>query len=104
VTLTEKDNGRTVKLTSGQNLQIILSGNPTTGYSWNIVSIDQAVLKQVGKKEYKPESNRIGADGDATFLFKTTGRGKTILKLAYFRVWEKDVPYEKMFTVTLLVQ
>jgi len=104
VTLTEKDNGSVITLRSGQGLQIILTGNLTTGYSWNIVSIDQTILEQVGKKDYKPESNRIGAGGHATFLFKAAEKGKTILKLAYCRVWEKDIPYEKMFTVTLSVR
>jgi len=104
MTLTEKDNNGTFKLRDNQNFQITLPGNPTTGYSWNIISIDPKTTKQVDKKEYEPDSERIGAGGHVRFRFKATGKGKTVLKLAYYRVWEKNVPYAKTFTVNLSVE
>jgi hypothetical protein len=32
--LTEADNGRTITVKVGEDIQVILGGNPTTGYSW----------------------------------------------------------------------
>ena len=104
LTLTEKDNGSTVSLRDGQSLKITLASNPSTGYSWKIVSIDPALLKQVGEKEYIHESNRKGGGGHTIFRFRGTGKGKLSLKLAYYRGWEKNSPYEKTFTVTILTE
>ena len=104
VKLTEKNNGSTVTLSVDQNLQITLASNSSTGYSWNIVSIDPALLKQIGEEEYRQESNRRGGGGRTTFRFKPVGKGKFFLKLAYYRAWEKNSSYEKTFTVTLLVK
>ncbi len=104
LTLTEKDNGSTVSLRGNQSLQIILSSNISTGYSWNIVSIDPALLAQEGEKVYIQESNRRGGGGHTTFQFRGTGKGKVFLKLAYYRGWEKNPSYEKTFTVTILAE
>ena len=102
--LTEKDNGSRISLRSGQDLQIELASNPSTGYSWNIVSIDPTLLKQVGEKEYRQESNRKGGGGHTTFRFRGIGKGKLALELAYYRGWEKNPSYEKTITVTILVK
>jgi len=104
LTLTEKDNDSTVSLIAGQSLIITLASNPSTGYSWNIVSIDPALLKQVGEKEYKQESDRKGGGGHTIFRFRGTGKGKLSLKLAYYQGWEKNSSYEKTFTVTILTE
>ena len=104
VTLNEKDNGRAVSLTGNQNLQIILPSNISTGYSWKIVSIDTAILKEIGEKEYVQEIKRKGGGGHTIFRFKPAGKGKFSLKLAYYQGWEKNPPYEKTFTVTLSVK
>ena len=104
LTLTEKDNGSTVSLRGGQSLKINLTSNLSTGYSWNIVSTDSALLKQIGEKEYKQESNRKGGGGHTIFQFRGAGKGKLSLKLAYYQGWEKNPSYEKTFTVTILVE
>ena len=104
LTLTEKDNASIVSLRGGQSLKITLASNPSTGYSWNIVSIDPALLKQVGEKEYKQESNRKGGGGHTIFRFRGIAKGKLSLKLAYYQGWEKNPSYEKTFTVAILVE
>lgn len=104
LTLTEKDDGSTVSLVGDQSLQIILPSNISTGYSWNIVSIDSALLKQVGEKEYVQEIKRKGGEGHTVFRFRVTDKGKLSLKLAYYRGWEKNLSYEKTFTVSILTK
>ena len=106
VTLNEKDNGRAVSLTGNQSLQITLPSNISTGYSWNIVSIDSAILKEIGEKEYVQTIKRKGGAGHTIFRFKPAGKGKFSLKLAYYQGqgWEKNTPHEKTFTVTLSVK
>ena len=104
VVLTEKDAGATVNLRENQNLEIKLRANPTTGYSWNIKAIDAEILQPIGKKEHKPQSDRIGGGGHTIFRFKAIAKGKTILRIAYYRVWVKRKPPEKLFTVHLTVE
>ena len=79
LTLTEKDNGSVVNLAVGQTLEITLASNISTGYTWNIISIDTAILEQVGEKEYVQDVMRKGGGGHTTFRFKGAGRGKSSL-------------------------
>jgi len=45
-TITEDMNGQTVNLKVGETVTIKLSGNPTTGYSWQLGDVDATMLKQ----------------------------------------------------------
>lgn len=85
-------NGQTVTLEKGQQLVISLEGNPTTGYNWELVEFDAAILKQVGEPEYKSDSSLIGSGGVITITMEALETGKTNVKLIYHRSWETDVP------------
>ncbi|MFA5339445.1 MAG: protease inhibitor I42 family protein [Candidatus Omnitrophota bacterium] len=100
----EKDNGKLVELTAGNTLIVELPGNPTTGYTWEIVSVNTSVLKQVESAvKFKSDTNLIGAPGKVTLRFKAAGPGKTMLKLAYHRSWEKKIAPLKIFQVDVVV-
>jgi predicted secreted protein len=49
--LEKKDDGITVKLEPGDTLVITLDANPSTGYSWHVLEIDDSILK--GRLERK---------------------------------------------------
>lgn len=97
-------NGETVELTAGQKLVLSLESNPTTGFDWEVSEIDEDVIKQSGESEYKSESDLIGAGGVRTFTFEAVTAGTSALKLIYHRSWEKDIPPEQVFTVTINVK
>jgi inhibitor of cysteine peptidase len=99
--LTEADNGKTINLQPGETLTLTLESNPTTGYSWQVMELDNAVLTQEGDPEYKQSSGAeglVGAGGTETFRFKTIGSGETSLSLGYMRSWE-SVPPVETFTI-----
>jgi inhibitor of cysteine peptidase len=99
--LTEADNGKTINLQPGETLTLTLESNPTTGYSWQVMELDNAVLAQEGDPEYKQSSGAeglVGAGGTETFRFKTIGSGETSLSLGYMRPWE-SVPPVETFTI-----
>jgi inhibitor of cysteine peptidase len=99
--LTEADNGKTINLQPGETLTLTLESNPTTGYSWQVMELDNAVLTQEGDPEYKQSSGAeglVGAGGTETFRFKTIGSGETSLSLGYMRPWE-SVPPVETFTI-----
>ena len=99
VQLSEKDKDRDVFLQVGDSLEIVLEGNPTTGYMWDLGPWDTRVLEQVGEYAYKPASDAMGSGGRYTFSFKAIGYGKTDLKWSYARPFEKNAPPLKSFEV-----
>ena len=66
VVATAKDDGRTLTLHRGQELQLTLQSNRTTGYSWTVARAGRAVLAQAGEPIYQrdgPEPGAAGAGG-----------------------------------------
>jgi inhibitor of cysteine peptidase len=104
VQLIGSDAGRTINLRIGDCLNIVLNGNPTTGYIWEESSRTAPVLKQYKRMEFVPQSKLIGAGGKCTFYYKAVARGTTELKLVYRRPWEKKVPPLRAFAVKVTVK
>lgn len=104
LSLNENGNGKRVQLHPGQKMDVVLFENGTTGYQWQIVPVDRNVLKEAAKPDFKPASGLIGAGGERTFHFKAASPGKTVLRLAYRRPWEANVPPIKTFTVRITVR
>lgn len=101
VRLNGKDNGKTIKVTLGQKIQIQLESNPTTGYTW----VDQSKSKSIrlmGDVKYKASGEGVGSGGVSTASFKTTAEGASEIKLGYLRTFE-DKPAIKQFLVTLQI-
>ena len=104
VTLCDTDRGGTVELKSGDTLIVKLEGNPSTGFAWEVVSADIAVLEQEGEFEFEAEKPGMpGSGGTLTFTFKAASRGQTDLQLVYHRPWEEDSPPSQTFDVTVVV-
>ena len=104
IKLTEKDAGRTVEMKVGDTLQVMLEGNPTTGYDWERASGDEAVLEQLGASTFKADSDLMGSGGQVTLRFKAVAAGQTTLQLVYHRPWEEDVEPLETFSVQVVVR
>jgi len=104
VKLDAGDDGSQVELNAGQTLVVSLEGNPTTGFTWEAVELDEQVLRQVGEAEFKPETDAIGAGGVQTLRFETVNSGQTTLNLVYLRPWEEDVEPAETFSVQVIVR
>ena len=102
--LTEADAGGTVELRTGDRLSVSLTGNPTTGYSWELAAVDRHVLAPVDEPSYQASSAAIGAGGMFAFEFEATATGRTELRLVYRRPWEKSRPPAQSFTVSVTVE
>jgi len=104
--LDQDNNGETITLAVGEEIQIKLNGNVTTGYEWSILSVDETILAANGEADYKTDSNsanRVGAGGEFTFTFTAQNAGETQLELGYQRPWENEPPIET-YTLTVVVQ
>ncbi len=102
--LEAKDNGRQIEVEKGQTLAISLEGNPSTGYTWEMVESEDSILRQVGEIEFEAESDLVGAPGTQTLRFEAVESGQTELKLVYHRPWEKDVEPLETFTLQVTVR
>ncbi len=102
--ITESMDGQTVTVKAGESFTIKLSGNPTTGYGWQMADVDTSIVQQDGKTAYKMDLPIAGSGGMYTYHFKTVSAGTTTLNFKYLRSWEKDKAPYKTFTITIEVQ
>lgn len=103
-----QDNGGQVKLAPGQTLVVTLEGNPSTGYSWEIIEVKDSVLQPRGEPEFQAISDQKpappGTGGVQILRFEAAGAGETPLKLVYHRSWEKDVEPAETFSIEVVVR
>lgn len=104
VTVTAAENGKTIYLTPGQTLQVILESNPTTGYSWSVAPQSTAPLTEAGEPVYLPPAESMpGAGGVEQLHFDVAGAGSGDLILHYARPFETDVEPAEVYTLNVIV-
>jgi predicted secreted protein len=106
--LEQADDGKTYAVKTGDAIQVVIPGNPTTGYSWTaaLADKDAALLQQVGDPQYaadSTESSLVGSGGVYTLTFKAVAKGQALLKLVYARPWESAQPIQT-FTAILTIE
>lgn len=105
VTITAADAGTRVTLAQGGELEVVLEANPSTGFSWTVEEVDEAVLIQEGEPEYVTQDESVvGSPADQTTRFAAAGSGETPLSLIYHRAWEEGVEPVDRFEVTVIVE
>jgi len=102
--ITAADAGSQVALRVGESCDVVLVGNPTTGFQWEVARLDTSIVKQVGDAAYEPASSAIGAGGHFTFHFRAVGLGQTPVQLVYRRSFEKNAPPAQTFEIQVVVK
>lgn len=75
---TYDDNGKTIELGQNNPFQIVLEGDNSPGFNWELAAIPEFItLQKTDKVEYK------GRIRDYIFSFKTTSSGEGVVKLVY---------------------
>jgi inhibitor of cysteine peptidase len=101
---TSADNGGQVSLKAGQQFDVVLEGNASTGFVWQAQDLDTALLQQVGEPKFTSDNpDLVGSSGKQTLTFKALKAGTTTLTLVYLRPWE-TVPPVNTFSVTLTIK
>jgi len=98
-----EDNGRQINLYSGQTLVVSLEAQPSTGYTWEVVELDELILRQEGDPEFQPASGGIGAPGVQIFRFEAVSAGETDLRMIYHQPWVEGVEPLETFSVHVIV-
>lgn len=77
------------QLSAGDLCRIMLSGNPTTGYSWNYEVSDEAVAAPVcGSYVSQAGEGIVGGGGTYSWDFKALTAGESTITFKYYRTWE----------------
>lgn len=104
ITVGPAANGSQRRLQRGDVLVVRLPSNPSTGYSWKVRSGTRLVLAVAGRTYVPPkDGQRLGAPGTAILRLRAVAAGKTVLRLAYARSWEKGVAPARTFTLRVTV-
>lgn len=102
------DNGSSLSMKPGETLLLSIDGNPTTGYIWEIESVDKNILQPAGEPDYstdiKLKPGMTGVGGTYKFKFTAVNPGTTDLKLKYWRTFEPENPPIETFEVIVNVE
>jgi inhibitor of cysteine peptidase len=102
VQVSEQDAGKTIQLKVGQTITVSLTGNMTTGYTWEGQNLDVALLDQIGEMEYHAEqTGAVGSGGTYSYNFRAVKAGSTTLHMIYHRTFEKNTPPLRTFEVNI---
>ncbi len=104
VRLSDADDGSVQRLDAGQELQVSLEANPTTGYQWAVDGDLPAQLEQKGEPVYDASSNAIGAGGTEVWTFVAKEPGTGTLRLKYWRSFEPTVPPVVTYSLSVAVR
>lgn len=93
--------GQTCSAAPGDVVVVRLGETPTSGYRWEVESVDSAVLEPVGDDYTPPSDSTLGGDGVHAFSFRVVAPGDGALKLVLRRSWETDRSGTESFEVSI---
>ena len=90
----------------GERFEIKLPCNPTTGYGWELKSIDREIAAPTGAIVLQPTPAKpglVGVGGTCVLGIQGMKPGQTTAILVYRRSWEKKRPAKTFKTVITVV-
>ena len=108
VAVTANDSGGEVTVGMGDELVATLESNPTTSYSWALVSISNTSVVTNVSNEYTPNPTPtgeplVGSGGNEVWTFKALAAGTSTIEMMYARPWESVEPAAR-FNITVTVE
>jgi predicted secreted protein len=101
--VTQADSGKSFALAVGQRLNVHLSAQLGTGYSW-VAAPDSTPLLKLESSTAEGTAQMPGGAQMQVLVFSASSAGKGTLKLDYRQPWEKDVPAAKSFSITVTIK
>lgn len=104
IVILDSDRGKTVEAHVGDLITVQLAENPTTGYRWQLISVDSHLV-DFQSSDYAPSSEiGTGSGGLRRFHFQAKLIGMNTIQLERQRLWEAQPSTTEQFTVTLQIQ
>ena len=111
VGLSEQDSGSIVTIKAGQEVEVELKANATTGYSWQYITYvkDDGIVEEVDERYVADENpeGMVGVGGKSFYKIKTLKPGEAIIVANYVRDEDKanvDNIEENDFAVRLEIE
>jgi predicted secreted protein len=107
VTVTEKQNHKTVSVKAGQTIKVSLDSNNTTGYGWTVAGKPNAKVLKLKAKHYDTPKGKnskrplMGAGSREIWTFSVLGKGKTDLVMHYVSPKDKNPKPARVFKITV---
>ena len=92
VVVTDADSGSELTVSSGDEVEVRLESNPSTGYSWQLDTRTIDSFADVRSSDYEAtgdDGDRVGSAGTEVFIIEITGRGAGVLRLEYLRPFDE---------------
>ncbi|MCR3760892.1 protease inhibitor I42 family protein [Clostridium felsineum] len=77
------------KIKLGEEVWIILDGNPSTGYNWKLDFEDSGIYRVQESFFLPSRTESVGTKGKAIWILKATDKGETVVSLNYARSFDK---------------
>lgn len=89
--LSEDESGSEILIEAGEQFEVRLDSNPSTGHSWEIAEEVRLESVELRSRGHEPaETELVGASGEDVFVFEAIG-GAEILRLEYIRPFDEPV-------------
>ena len=98
----EEANGRTIDLTVGEMLELVLPENRVTGFRWELTA-PVTPLVTVERNDFEAPNGPPGRPGNHTWVVRAVEPGKARVELAYRRSWEGDRPAARSFSLVVRI-
>lgn len=90
-----------INIKEGENFEITLDSNPSTGFSWEIAEeLDGTIIEEVdnvygsSNADNNDRPPMVGAGGKEVWTFKALKKGETTIKMKYCQSFNADNPAE----------
>jgi predicted secreted protein len=104
-TFTDQDSPKEFRLRLGEEFQVQLPENPTTGFLWTVLESSSPNIELEREEFLLSEDPRIvGAGGMRVVVFKAAKPGRAVLHLGLKRPWEKEGKCSGTYTLNLVVE
>jgi inhibitor of cysteine peptidase len=105
VTVTQTDQGKSVRVVVGERLEVALPENPTTGFQWSLEPSPDGIL-QLESSTYVPAgpTAKPGGGGTRVFRFSSQKRGTATPQFKLWRAWQGEASVRQHFSVTIQVE
>ncbi len=102
IVVKESDAARSVTAVIGDRVKIELPENPTTGFRWQVASIDAGILRPQADDYVAGADTGVGGGGLRVFFFEAASSGAADVRLELKRSWEPQSP-RSTFAIRVLV-
>jgi len=96
---------REITVDAGSTFTVALCANPTTGFQWEEMEVDDPeVLAQTDREYQALDSDALGASGREVWTFDALAVGQTTLSTSYGQPWEGGIKDHWAFDLSVTVE